>query len=116
MHIESTHLACLSAKLTGVQGAQVKWLSVIFHLEECTFLQRLFKLVSNLWGHISHGSLLCMIPPGKTKQRAVIAVFLTANAPVDVWAEAMHCGLMVVLKLDVGSAPGGWRLSDASAR
>ena len=23
---------------------------------------------------------------------------------------------MVVLKLDVGSAPGGWRLSDASAR
>lgn len=27
----------------------------------------------------------------------------------------MHCRRMVVLKLSVGSAPGGWRLSDASA-
>lgn len=62
--------------------------------------------------------IIVTIPPGRTQQSAAMAAFLTADAPVDVcvWAAAELRWPQPALKLDVGSAPGGWRLSDASAR
>lgn len=95
MHTDSTHLVWMSEKLTCVQQGKSQMFEHYFSFQNnVKFFAQIVQTHFNLQAHISHGLLLCMIPPGKTKQRAVIAEFLTANAPVDlcVWAEQCTAG------------------------
>lgn len=54
------------------------------------------------YGHFLDALLLSILSPGKTNQRAVFSVFVRVCVRVCVWADAMHCWLMVELKLKVG--------------
>lgn len=74
---------------------------LFFILQKCKLLDGLFKQILRLT------AVFQAAPPGTTKCGAVLAEFWTAG----VWAAAALCRL----KLDVGSTPGGCRLSDASA-